>query len=76
MVNDTSENWGRKEKKIIIIMEHNHAFLKGKIHQKEKKKIKIWQKCIWNFCLQSPYFPLAPLPSPYIYVICTRLPLI
>jgi hypothetical protein len=31
----THQNIG-EEKKRIIIMEHNHGFLKGKIHQKEK----------------------------------------
>jgi hypothetical protein len=52
------------------------VLLKGKFYQKEKINSKSDKNVFENFTCSHHIFPLAPLPSPYIYAICTKLPLI
>jgi hypothetical protein len=56
-----------EEKKRKIIMEHNHGFLKGKIHQKEKSKSKSGKNVFENFACSHH---ISPCPTPITIHLC------
>jgi hypothetical protein len=54
----THQKIGEEKKIIIIIMEHNHGFLKGKVHKKEKRNSKSGKNEFENFASSHHIFPL------------------